>query len=55
MAEKINTENIAMELIANSGEARALAFSALHEAKLGHPVEAKVLLKAIRRMLVESA
>jgi PTS system cellobiose-specific IIA component len=45
MAEKLNTENIAMELIANSGEARALAFSALHEAKLGHTQEAKVLLK----------
>jgi len=45
MAEKLNTENIAMELIANSGEARALAFSALQEAKLGQLDKAKALLK----------
>ena len=45
MVEKINTENIAMELIANSGEARALAFLALHEVKAGHADQARNLLK----------
>jgi PTS system cellobiose-specific IIA component len=45
MSEKINTENISMALIANSGEARALAFTALQEAKLGNFLEAKKLLK----------
>lgn len=44
MSEKLNTENIAMELIANSGEARALAFTALQEAKLGHTQAASDLL-----------
>lgn len=45
MPQSLNLETIAMELIANSGEARALAFTALKHAKQHEYDQARALLK----------
>lgn len=45
MEDKLNIEQISMDLIINSGEARGLAFEALKKAKSGEYEEAKILLK----------
>jgi len=43
--EKFDTEVIAMNLIANSGDARSLAFRALEQAKTGNYEEAEKLME----------
>ena len=45
MTENSSSELMAMTLIANSGDARSLAFQALEEAKVGNFDEADRLLK----------
>jgi len=45
MEDTLNMEDIAMELIVNSGEARGLAFEALKKAKNGEYKEANILLE----------
>ncbi|MNN47667.1 N,N'-diacetylchitobiose-specific phosphotransferase enzyme IIA component [compost metagenome] len=45
MEDKLNIEQISMELIVNSGEARGLAFEALKKAKSRKFEEAKALLE----------
>lgn len=41
----MNSETVAMTIIAHSGDARTMAFQALEEAKKGNYVEAKELLE----------
>lgn len=43
--EKMDLETIAMTLVGNAGEAKALAFEALYEAKKGNFEKAQELLK----------
>lgn len=45
MEKTINCENIAMQLIANSGDARSMAFQALQEARSGDFAKAEELMK----------
>ncbi|WP_238902810.1 MULTISPECIES: PTS lactose/cellobiose transporter subunit IIA [unclassified Clostridium] len=51
---KFDTEMIAMNIIANSGEARSLAFRALDEAKKGNYDEAEILMKSSKDSALEA-
>lgn len=51
---KIDTEIIAMNIIANSGEARSFAFRALDEAKKGNYEESEKLMKSSKESAIEA-
>ena len=46
----MNTEEISMQMIANSGEARSLAFEALHMAREGNYTQARELLENAKEL-----
>lgn len=54
MEEKVNTESIAMKLIAHSGNAKTHAFSALNEARNKNFNKASVLMEKAEKSIVKA-